>query len=239
MKLKCVIVDDEPLAINLLEGYLKKIPGVEVAHSFLNAIAASEYLRREQVDFLLLDIQMPDVSGLSLLKSLQSPPLTIFTTAHKQYAVDGYELNVIDYLLKPIDFERFEKSLSKVAAYLKYLRNEPIAARDAIYVNVDHSLVRIELDNIEYIESLDNYVKIHCTDKTTALTLITLKKILEQLPGNRFIRVHRSFIVAISKIRYVANRKITLTVASIPVGDTYGHVLKELLNAPNRIIISD
>lgn len=230
MRLKCVIIDDEPLAIELIKQYVEKFPSLEVTQTFLNAIAGVEYLRSVETDLLFLDIQMPDITGLQLLRSLNKPPMVIFTTAYSQFALNAFELDVLDYLLKPVEFDRFEKAVGKAFNYYKFKNGITNLITESIYVRSEYQMVKVELDKVEYIEALDDYVKIHFTDKSTVMTLMSLKKLQEKLTYNKFIRVHRSYLVNLSKIKTIVNRKIQLSHIEIPVGETYAKQLNELLN---------
>lgn len=229
MRLKCVIIDDEPLAIELIKQYVEKFPSLEVTQTFLNAIAGVEYLRSGETDLLFLDIQMPDITGLQLLRSLNKPPMVIFTTAYSQFALNAFELDVLDYLLKPVEFDRFEKAVGKAFNYYKFKNGIANVITESIYVRCEYQMVKVELDKVEYIEALDDYVKIHFTDKSTVMTLMSLKKLQEKLTYNKFIRVHRSYLVNLSKIKTIVNRKIQLSHIEIPVGETYAKQLNELL----------
>lgn len=229
MRLKCVIIDDEPLAIELIKQYVEKFPSLEVTQTFLNAIAGVEYLRSGETDLLFLDIQMPDITGLQLLRSLNKPPMVIFTTAYSQFALNAFELDVLDYLLKPVEFDRFEKAVGKAFNYYKFKNGIANVITESIYVRSEYQMVKVELDKVEYIESLDDYIKIHFTDKSTVMTLMSLKKLQEKLTYDKFIRVHRSYLVNLSKIKTIVNRKIQLSHIEIPVGDTYAKQLNELL----------
>ena len=229
MRLKCVIIDDEPLAIELIKQYVEKFPSLEVTQTFLNAIAGVEYLRSGETDLLFLDIQMPDITGLQLLRSLNKPPMVIFTTAYSQFALNAFELDVLDYLLKPVEFDRFEKAVDKAFNYYKFKNGIANVITESIYVRCEYQMVKVELDKVEYIESLDDYIKIHFTDKSTVMTLMSLKKLQEKLTYNKFIRVHRSYLVNLSKIKTIVNRKIQLSHIEIPVGETYAKQLNELL----------
>lgn len=229
MRLKCVIIDDEPLAIELIKQYVEKFPSLEVTQTFLNAIAGVEYLRSEETDLLFLDIQMPDITGLQLLRSLNKPPMVIFTTAYSQFALNAFELDVLDYLLKPVEFDRFEKAVGKAFNYYKFKNGIANVITESIYVRSEYQMVKVELDKVEYIEALDDYIKIHFTDKSTVMTLMSLKKLQEKLTCDKFIRVHRSYLVNLSKIKTIVNRKIQLSHIEIPVGDTYTKQLNELL----------
>ena len=229
MRLKCVIIDDEPLAIELIKQYVEKFPSLEVTQTFLNAIAGVEYLRSGETDLLFLDIQMPDITGLQLLRSLNKPPMVIFTTAYSQFALNAFELDVLDYLLKPVEFDRFEKAVGKAFNYYKFKNGIANVITESIYVRSEYQMVKVELDKVEYIESLDDYIKIHFTDKSTVMTLMSLKKLQEKLTCDKFIRVHRSYLVNLSKIKTIVNRKIQLSHIEIPVGETYAKQLNELL----------
>jgi DNA-binding LytR/AlgR family response regulator len=225
-----VIIDDEPLAIELIKQYVEKFPSLEVTQTFLNAIAGVEYLRNVETDLLFLDIQMPDITGLQLLRSLNKPPMVIFTTAYSQFALNAFELDVLDYLLKPVEFDRLEKAVGKAFNYYKFKNGITNLITESIYVRSEYQMVKVELDKVEYIEALDDYVKIHFTDKSTVMTLMSLKKLQGKLTYNKFIRVHRSFLVNLSKIKTIVNRKIQLSHIEIPVGETYAKQLNELLN---------
>jgi two-component system, LytTR family, response regulator len=229
MKLTCVIIDDEPLAIELIKQYASKFPALEVKQIFLNAISGAEYLRNGKTDLLFLDIQMPDITGLQLLRSLKNPPMVIFTTAYSQYALDAFELDVLDYLLKPIEFDRFEKAVNKAIQYFNFKNGETGTAPEYIYVRSDYRMIKVELDKVEYIESFDDYVKVYLSDKSSVMTLMSLKKIQDKLSADKFLRVHRSYVVSLAKVKTIVNRKIQLSYTEIPVGDTYITRLNELI----------
>lgn len=224
--MNCIAIDDEPLALNLIEDFVKKIPFLNFIKSCKNAFEAIDILQKEKIDLVFLDINMPEISGIDMMKSVEVKPLVIFTTAYSEYAVQGFELNAVDYLVKPFLFERFFKAVNK--AYELYnLKNNPIKhskeekpVDDFIFVKADYSSVKIYLKDILYIEGLKDYVKIFEKDKKT-LTLITMKKIEEKLPSSHFIRVHRSFIVAIDKIESIQRNRIIINGKWIPIGNSY------------------
>ena len=225
--MKCIAVDDEPLALNLIEDFAKKIPFLNYIKSCKNAFEAIDIIQKEHIDLIFLDINMPDISGIELIKNIAHKPLVIFTTAYSEYAVQGFELSAVDYLIKPFLFERFFKAVNK--AYEQYnLKNkktisvtqEKSFAEDYIFVKADYSSVKIYLKDILYLEGLKDYVKIHTKEKKI-LTLITMKKIEEKLPSSNFIRVHRSFIVAIDKIESIQRNRIIINSIWIPVGNSY------------------
>ena len=206
MKTKCLIIDDEALAIEVLESYLEKFSDIEIVAKCESAIAALDVLRKKQVDLIFLDIQMPELTGLDFLKTYNYPVKVILTTAHRKYALEGYEFDVLDYLLKPISFERFLKALNKyyklTDAGLKFNRNnesESSLQDDFIYVKENKNLVKIDLGDIIYIESMKDYVRF-CTTKNKVITKITMSELEEKLPPDKFVRIHRSFIISILKI---------------------------------------
>jgi len=227
--LKCVVVDDEPLAALLIKSYIEASDNLEVGYVFEDAIAASEYLNNYKTDLLFLDINMPDISGIDLFKSLKHKPMVIFTTAYKNFAFEGFELEAIDYLLKPIDYLRFKKAVNKAKEFYRY-QNEKQAPDlvESIFVHSEYKLIKINLPDILFIESLEDYIKIHLQDSKMVLTLIPLKKMMEKLPADRFKRIHRSFVVAIPKIKTIHNRKIELITGEIlPVSNSYSAQINE------------
>lgn len=229
--MNCLIVDDEPLAIDLLDSFVSKIPYLNLVGKCLNAFEALELMQTNTIDLLFLDIQMPNVTGIDLVKSLSKQPLIIFTTAYSNYALDGFNLNAVDYLVKPIPFERFLKAVNKANEYHLF-RNKPRLPEqkektnsslhgDFIMVKADYSLVKIDLENILYIEGLKDYLKIFIQGQKTILTLNSLKKFEESLPPEFFARVHRSYIVALNKIEAIQKHRIIIGKERIPIGDNY------------------
>lgn len=222
MVLKCVAIDDEPLATALISKYVARFPDLEMLQTFEDAVSGIEYLERTQVDLLFLDINMPDISGIDLARTLEKKPMIIFTTAYRQFAYEGFELEAVDYLLKPIDFERFSKSVYKALDYHRYKTlSVPNAEQQSIYVHSEYRVVKIILNAIEYLESMEDYVKIHLENQPPVLTLMPLKKMLEKLPEKDFKRIHRSYIVPVKKITSVQNRKIKLSVVELPISASY------------------
>lgn len=221
-RLKCIAIDDEPLALRLIAKYVLEFPALQMVHTFEDAISGAEYLKQGTVDLLFIDINMPDITGIDLVRSLEKKPIVIFTTAHKNFAFEGFELEAIDYLLKPIDFKRFARSVEKAIEYYKY-KNAPVNDKsdDSLYVYSEYRMVKINLADIEYIESMEDYIKVHIHNAKTVLTLMPLKKILEKLPSDRFQRIHRSYIVPVNKIKSIHNRKVQLTDIELPVSDSY------------------
>ena len=225
--MNCITVDDEPLALSLLEDFIGKIPFLKHLKSCKNAFEALDIIQKEKVDLIFLDINMPDITGIDLVKNLDNKPLVIFTTAYSDYAVQGFELNAIDYLVKPFLFERFFKAANKAYELFNlHNKNQNNASKidnkidDYIFVKADYSSVKIYLKDILFVEGLKDYIKIHIKDKRI-LTLITMKKIEEKLPSSMFIRVHRSYIVAIDKIESIQRNRIVINEKWIPIGNSY------------------
>lgn len=233
----CLALDDEPLALQLLEVYTGRLPQLSRQGFYNNPDQALQRLQAGDIELLFLDIQMPDINGLQFLKQLEQPPMVIFTTAFAEFAVEGFNLDAIDYLLKPFDFQRFEKAVAKALEYRQFLKNQKITESavfaepvpNSLFVKVEYSIVQIAFDDIRYIESFDDYIKIYTTGKPI-LTLTTLKTVLAALPPERFMRVHRSFIIALDKIERLRAQKITIMDREIPVSDSFKVVLKKVLS---------
>lgn len=221
MVLKCIAIDDEPLALRLISEYVSRFPALQMVNTFEDAIAGAEFLKNTPIDLLFVDINMPDVTGIDLVRSLQVKPMVIFTTAYKKFAYEGFELEAIDYILKPIDIKRFTKAVEKAIDYHKYKNKPDDEVDESLYVYSEYRMVKIDLDTIEYIESMEDYIKIHVTNDKTILTLIPMKKVLEKLPSAKFQRIHRSYIVPVNKIRSIQNRKVRLTNVELPVSESY------------------
>lgn len=240
MNLRCIIIDDEPLALDLLEDDISKIPFLKLTHKFQSPFEALPLLKTGQVDLIFLDIQMPDITGLEFLKSLETKPLVIFTTAYDQYALDGYELDVIDYLLKPIPFDRLLKAAGKAQDYFmarnpaqKSSRaNEDEVYSDYIFVKSGYDIIKINISDILFIEGLKDYVKIFVPPHPI-LTLMNLKAIVDKLPPSKFVRVHRSYIVALEKIKAIRKNKVIIDDKEIPIGEHYKEAFYQIINERN------
>ncbi|MDD4514670.1 LytTR family DNA-binding domain-containing protein [Massilibacteroides sp.] len=237
MKLTCAIIDDEPLAVSLLESYVLKTPFLQLKGTYNSALDAVGELTKQPVDLLFLDIQMPELNGLEFSRIIKEETRIIFTTAFSQYALDSYKVNALDYLLKPISYPDFLKSANKALQWYELLRKpsleqEPQSAEvESIFVKTEYKLVRIELSKIIYIEGLKDYVKIYVEDEAhPILSLISLKAMEEMLPDNRFIRVHRSFIVQPQKIKVIERNRIVFGKTYIPISDSYKQAFMEFLN---------
>jgi DNA-binding LytR/AlgR family response regulator len=237
MKLTCAIIDDEPLAVSLLESYALKTSFLELKGTYNSAIEAIGELTQTPVDLLFLDIQMPELSGMEFSRIVQNNTKIIFTTAFSQYALDSYKVNALDYLLKPIKYADFLKSANKALQWYELLRKQNANSgqekedADSIFVKTEYKLVRIELAKILYIEGLKDYVKIYIEgEPRPILSLITLKAMEEMLPETRFIRVHRSFIVQPEKIKVIERNRIVFGKEYIPISDSYKQTFMDFLN---------
>lgn len=229
-----VIIDDEPLAAGILQDYIEKIPFIQLKASYTNALEAMQHIEQEEVDLLFLDIHMPDISGLDLLKNLKRRPATIFTTAYQEYAIEGYSLNVIDYLLKPIPFNRFVSATSKAYDYINMVKSSKQssfpAQQEFIFIKTEYKIVKVDLDDILYIEGLKDYSKIYLRDNSKPIfTLQNLKSFEGKLPQDRFIRIHRSYIVSISKINVICKNRVMIAQADIPVSIGFKNNLQEII----------
>ncbi|THD66857.1 response regulator transcription factor [Robertkochia marina] len=231
MKPRCLIVDDEPMAREVLKRYFEKLPVLNLVGECSNAIDAFVFLQSNKVDILFLDIRMPELLGTELLQSLKNPPKVIFTTAYKEYALDGFELDAVDYLLKPIRFDRFLRAVNKampgsVNPHLEISEPERKSGIDSIYLRIDRRQVRIILEDILYIESAKDYVKIFTADQMF-LTRQTITGLEELLNENEFVRIHRSFIVPVKKIKSFTHELVEIHKKELPIGKFYlNHFLK-------------
>lgn len=220
--IKCIIIEDEPLAVKILADYIAEVPFLELQGSFKDAILATDYLRNNNVDLIFLDIHLPKLKGMAFLKTLTHPPAVIITTAYHQYAVEGFELNVTDYLLKPFEFERFLVAVNKVKTQV----NESLE-KDYLFLNVQKKKVKILFPDILYIESQREYIKI-VTKKTAYLSKMGTHEIEALLPAHRFKRIHRSFIISLAKIESYTAESVEVNGVAIPIGRGYRAVLENL-----------
>ncbi len=230
MELKCIAIDDEPFALELIRQYVAKVPELKLIHTFDDAISGGEFLRENKVDLLFIDINMPDITGIELVRSLENKPITIFTTAYKKFAFEGFELEAIDYLLKPISFERFSKAVQRAISFheLRLPKNADSNESGYFFVRSEYKMIKIELNDILYIEGLEDYIRIHLASEKPVLTLMTLKSMLEKLPAENFKRIHRSYIVPVNKVKSILNRKLTLSNGTeLPISDSYASFISE------------
>ena len=216
-----IAIDDEPLAIEVIKTFCGKLDFIKLVATFTEANHALKYLKEHPVDLLFLDINMPAISGIDFYKQVSDDCMAIFTTAYGEYAVEGFSLNAVDYLLKPFDFNRFQKAAEKAREYHNYSQTKGSDAPQFLFVRADYSMVKVMFDEIFYIEGLDNYLKIHFTNGKSLLVRMSMKAISEKLPATDFIRVHRSFIVPLSKITSVRNKIIYLNKQEISIGTNY------------------
>jgi two-component system LytT family response regulator len=220
---RCIIVDDEPLALENVRFMIKRIPFLDLLYTFQNPLEATGFLYDQKVDLIISDIEMPGLNGIEWLRRLEIKPLVIFTTAHPGYAVDGFELHAIDYLLKPVSFERFYNAVSRAHEYLemKYQRMHP-EEESFIFIRCKGKFEKIQLNDILYIEGLKDYVKIVVRNsEQNILTAMNVKTIAEKLPLNMFIRIHRSYLVNINRIKSVDKDTLLVQDVALPVGDSY------------------
>ena len=228
-KINCIIIEDEPLAVKVLSDYVSQVPFLELQGTFKDAILATEFLRDNNTDLIFLDIHLPKLKGMAFLKTLVNPPSIIITTAYHQYAVEGFDLNVTDYLLKPFEFERFLIAVNKVktAKGEKQEPNESYEKKDYLFLNVQKKKVKILFSEIVFIESQREYIKI-VTTKNEYISKMSTHEIEDLLPANLFRRIHRSFIISISKIESYTAESIDVNGISIPIGRGYRDVIENL-----------
>ena len=228
-KIKCIIVEDEPLATKILSDYISQVPFLELQGTFKDAILATDYLREHHPDLIFLDIHLPKLKGMAFLKTLAHPPEVIITTAYHQYAVEGFNLNVTDYLLKPFEFERFLTAVTKVRT-AQHEKKKPVEAeeiKDHLFLNVQKKKVKILFSEIIYIESQQEYIKM-VTTKKVYFSKVTTSEMEAILPANLFKRIHRSYIVSIQKIDSYNSEMVEVNGISIPIGRSYRHIIEEL-----------
>lgn len=222
--MKCIIVDDEPLALDVLESYIKKTPDLELATRCNNALEASEFLKSNKVDIMFIDIQMPEITGLEFVRGLAEPPLIVFCTAHPDFAVEGFELNAIDYLLKPVAYDRFCKTIERVKEYLSLKSSKAVEQSDIendyIFIKSNQKQIKLSLDQILYIEAFADYIKLYTAEKRY-ITLQTMKNMEQKMSKDKFIRVHRSFIAGIKNITSFNSTELEINGTKIPVGKSY------------------
>ncbi len=235
MKLKCVIVDDEPIAQNIVKGFIADTPNLELFTVCDNALEALGVLEKNKIDILFLDIEMPKLSGLSFLKTLPDPPATIITTAYREFALEGFELSVVDYLLKPFSFERFLKAINKVNLTISS-ESGTLEAKNTLeytYFKVDRKNVKVRFDEIFYIQGLSNYVKIHMENDM----LVVYEKLLDlekTLPKDEFVRIHKSLIVSLAKIKSYRSDSIEIADKELSIGNTYRERFLSTIKKANR-----
>jgi len=235
-KLNCIVVDDEPLALSLLGDYIGKSPELNLVASYSDPLKALELIKKEQIDLVFLDMQMPELDGVQFMKILQKRCMVIITTAYSSYAMEGFEHHVVDYLLKPITLDRFMIGVEKAVARVEGLvpqKPEALAivpAPSYLFVKTEYRIVKIELADIYYLEGARDYVIIHTTGEQI-LTLQSMKSLEEQLPATQFIRIHKSYLIAIGKINFIERGRVSINKQLIPVSDTYKERLLNQIKA--------
>ncbi|MDL2231903.1 LytTR family DNA-binding domain-containing protein [Porphyromonadaceae bacterium OttesenSCG-928-L07] len=221
--ISCIAIDDEPLALTQIKSYIEKTPFLKLMGAYSSALEAMEAVGKERPDLLFVDINMPGLSGMEYVKSLQERPLVIFTTAYSEYALEGFKVDALDYLLKPIGYNDFLRSATKALKQYELLnKEEKVEATDSyLFVKADYKMVKVYINAITYIESRSEYIRIHLDTDKPLMTLLSLKNVEEYLPATKFMRVHRSYIVNLEKIDAVSRGSIVIGGETIPVGDLY------------------
>jgi DNA-binding LytR/AlgR family response regulator len=227
--MRTLIIDDEKPAIELLSLFVEKTPFLQLELATTSVLDALQVINNNSIDLIFLDIEMPDINGIDFLKSISNPPLVIFTTAYDQYAITGYELDIVDYLLKPIRFERFLLGANKAQKILNSKTNNPLSSESSIYIKSNYKTIKINHSDILYIEGLKDYVKIYTTSEML-MTRMNIKGIEKLLPENKFIRIHKSYIVSINRIKSFQKHHVFLDKKEIPIGKTYLQAIQNILN---------
>ncbi|MEI6556438.1 MAG: LytTR family DNA-binding domain-containing protein [Paludibacter sp.] len=234
MIIKCVIVDDEPLALSVLERYINQTPFLQLVEKFTNPVKAFKYLNDNEIDLLFVDIQMPDLSGFELVNNLKRKPVFIFTTAYSEFALEGFKADALDYLLKPIDIPEFTKAVNKAKEWLE-IRNEKNSlvetTKDFLFIKSEYKIIRINFSEITYIQGMSEYVKIHLSSRKPIMSLISLKSLEAQLPASMFMRVHKSYIVNLQKVNMIERNEIVYDDGTIiPVSQQYKVQFQEFVD---------
>ncbi len=223
--IKAIALDDEPLALEIIDSFCEQSDKVQLVKTFLKPNDAVKYIENFPVDLLFLDIQMPSISGIDFFRNLNRDVMVIFTTAYTEYAIEGFNLNAIDYLLKPFTYERFQQATTKAQEYYNFITNAGNVKQPFIYIRADYSLLKIDIQDIIYIEGLNDYLRIHLRNQKPVVARMTLKALIEKLPANDFLRVHRSYIVSLTSILKIAAKMIHIKVndSAVPlqIGKSY------------------
>jgi two-component system LytT family response regulator len=221
--MKCLVIDDEPMALDIVKDYIQKVPFLECAGAYRDPLKALDYLRKKTVDLIFLDINMPDLTGIQFLKTLKKPPLVIFTTAYSEYALESYDYDAVDYLLKPIEFERFVKAANKACEISQIKAQDAaifVGEREHIFIKSGTHFYKVKTEDIYYVKGTGNYVTF-VTDKKEILSLMTMKKALGVLPQSIFFRIHKSYIINSLHVDLIENEEVRIRGERIPIGDTY------------------
>ena len=233
MKIKCICIDDEPLALKQISGFVEKTPFLELVASCKSAFEAMEVISEKEIDLMFVDIQMPDLTGIDFVKSLNKEQKIIFTTAYQEYALEGFKVDALDYILKPFGYDEFLKSANKAKTHFELLNKSKLQVEskdDYLFVKSEYKIRRIDLNEILYIEGLREYVKIVLKEEKPVLSLMSLKSLEEKLSKNRFMRVHRSFIVNLNEVQTIERSRIIFDKTYIPVSEQYKEKFQEFLS---------
>jgi len=232
--ISCITIDDEPLALKQLKSYIEKLPYLSLLKSFASAVKALKFLQENSVDLMFVDINMPDLSGMEFVKSLTNPPKIIFTTAYREYAVEGFQVDAADYLVKPISFAAFSKSVEKTRQrYFSKPEQQPSIRHDDnfLFIKSEYKIVRVNFREIKYVEGMSDYVRIHLVNEKPIMALLNMGKLMEHLPDGKFMRVHRSFIVNLDKIHTIERNRIIFDKDTyIPVSEQYKDDFRRFLD---------
>lgn len=232
--IRCLVIDDEPLALQQLSAYVKKVPFLTLVAACQSALEAQELMEKEQIDAIFIDINMPDLTGMDFVKSLEERPIIVFTTAYSEYAIEGYKVDAVDYLLKPFGMEDFIQAAYKVQKRYKLIHTADISQvddDDALFFKTEYRVVRVNINEIRYIEGMSEYLKIYLDGKKPLVVLLSMKKLEERLPAHLFMRIHRSYIVNLKKIEEVNKNRVILDAETyLPIGDNYRESFNEYLN---------
>jgi two-component system LytT family response regulator len=232
--IRCLAIDDEPLALRQLAAYIGKIPFLELAGQCQSALEAHKIMEDDMIDAIFVDINMPDLNGMDFVRSLAAPPIVVFTTAYSEYAVEGYKVNAVDYLLKPFGLDDFKRAANKVKKQYD-LENAASVSQvdtdDALFFKTEHRVVRININDIRYIEGMSEYLKIYIDNQKPLVVLLSMKKLEERLPTSTFLRIHRSYIVNLKKIQEVNKNRVIMDADTyLPIGDLYRDAFNDYLN---------
>jgi two-component system LytT family response regulator len=230
--IRCIAIDDEPLALRQITNYIEKTPFLELKERFDSPMQAISYLETNTIDLMFVDINMPDINGLDFVKSLENPPKIIFTTAYSEYAVEGFRVDAIDYLLKPIDYASFLKAANKAKSWFNLHEKQPEQIQsndDFLFIKSEYKIIRVKLDDIKYIEGMREYIRIHLVNDKPVMTLLSMKAMEAQLSTKNFMRVHRSFIVNLDKITTIERNRIVFDKVYIPISDQYKDAFQQFV----------
>lgn len=235
MNLNCIITDDEPVALEILEDYVRMIPYLNLVATCKDAMETFAALRTHRIDVLFMDIQMPEITGVDLIRSLKTPPFVVFTTAYPNYAIEGFELDAVDYLLKPISIDRFLRAVDKICSRYENLNKtqeamkQHVADKKYFFIKSNQEMLKIEFDKILYIQGMENYVRIYCEDNKNIVSFSTMKNMEEILSPHNFLRIHRSYIVNLGKVDIVRNYVFNIRDKQIVTGKSYKKVISEMM----------